>query len=164
MSDDADDFRSLCAAIGFVEVNWALFEQSLDFIVLVAHGDLGGNVIEKELPRSYSRKVTFLKKAFSKIVVLNPLKTEAAEILCRGDKLSKTRHDLMHGVVTHIKSVEGRYTFAKIDYVGDGHAYRDFVFNAEDFPSLADELLHLGRQATGLGVKVDEIEQRLAKR
>lgn len=162
--DDADDFQSLCAAIGFVEVNWALFEQSLDFIVLTAYRDLGGAVLEKELPRSYSRKVKFLKKAFSRVPYLNPLKGEAIEILNRGDELSKTRHDLMHGVVTHVNAVDGRYTFSKLDYVGHGHGYRDFVFSPEDFPGLANDLLHLGAQTTRLGVKVDEIEQRLAKR
>lgn len=161
--DEPDDFQSLCAAIGFVEVNWALFEQSLDFIVLTAHQDLGGNTIEKQLPRSYSRKVEFLKKAFSKIALLSPLKKEATEILSRGDHISKTRHDLMHGVVTHIEAVDGRYTFSKIDYVGQNHTYRDFVFSPEDFPALAEDLLRLGAQTTRLGVKVDEIAQHQSK-
>lgn len=161
--DDDDDFQSLCAAIGFVEVNWALFEQSLDFIVLTAYQDLGGTAIVKELPRSYSRKFDFLKKAFSKIAVLNPMKNEAMEILNRSKELSQSRHDLTHGVVTHVKAVDGRYTFSKIDYVGHGHAYRDFTFSPEDFPRLAEALLRLGAQTTRLGLKVDEIQQRLAK-
>lgn len=162
--DDIDDFQSLCAAIGFVEVNWALFEQSLDFIVLTAHKDLGGSVIEPELPRSYSRKVKFLRRAFSKITVLTPLKSESTEILDRSCELSKARHDLTHGVVTHVQAVDGCYTFSKIDYVGHGHAYRDFVFNPEDFPKLVEELLRLGAQTTRLGMKIDEIQRRLVKR
>lgn len=162
--DDADDFQALCAAIGFVEVNWALFEQSLDCIVLTAYRDLGGNAIQKDLPRSYSSKVKFLKKAFSKVAVLNPLKVEATEILNRSDELSKTRHDLMHGVVMHVEAVDGRYTFSKIDYVGHSHSYRDFAFRPEDFPSLAEDLLRLGAETTRLGIKIDEIERHRTKR
>ncbi|MEW6647330.1 MAG: hypothetical protein AB1450_09045 [Pseudomonadota bacterium] len=157
--EDISDFESLCTAIGFVEVNWALFEQSLDLIVLAAHRDLGGATFEKEIPRSYSRKVNFLKKAFSKISVLVPLKREAIELLDISCKLSKMRHDLTHGVVTHIQAVDGRYTFSKIDYVSHGHTYRDFVFNPEDFPRLAEDLLRLGSQATCLGIKIGEIER-----
>jgi hypothetical protein len=162
--DDVDDFQSLCAAIGFVEVNWALFEQSLDFIVITAFQDLGGSALDKELPRSYSRKAKFLRKAFSKVAVLNPLKAEATEILSRSDELSTKRHDLMHGVVTHVEAIDGCYNFSKIDYVGHGHSYRDFVFNPEDFPKLAEDLLRLGAETTRLGLKVDEIQQRLTKR
>lgn len=82
----------------------------------------------------------------------------------RSKELSQSRHDLTHGVVTHIKAVDGRYTFSKIDYVGQGHTYRDFVFNPEDFPKLAEDLLRLGAETTRLGLKLDEIQQRQAKR
>ncbi|MCA3171424.1 MAG: hypothetical protein ING25_00005 [Burkholderiales bacterium] len=160
--DDSAEFQSLCAAIGFVEINWALFEQSLDCIVLSAHRDLGGSAIDKNLPRSYSSKAKFLRKAFSKVEALNPLKEEAEEVLSHSDELSTKRHDLMHGVVTHVKAVDGCYTFSKIDYVGQDHSYREFVFSPEDFPTLADCLLSLGAQTTRLGVKVDEIAQRLS--
>lgn len=162
--EDIRDFQSLCTAIGFVEVNWALFEQSLDGIVLTAYRDFGGAALDKELPRAYSRKVKFLKKAFSKIAVLNPLKPEASEILRHSDELSKTRHDLTHGVVTHVQAVDGTYTFSKIDYVGHGHAYRDLVFDAKGFPKLAEDLLRLGAKVTRLGLKVGEIERRLSRR
>lgn len=161
---DISDFQSLCAAIGFIEVNWALFEQSLDYIVITAHRDLGGSAIERKLPKTYSAKSEFLKKAFSKIVVLNPLKGEALEIFAKSDALSKKRNDLTHGVVTDVEVKDGVYNFSKIDYVGSDHSYRDFVFNPNDFPCLAQELTELGSLVTRLGIKVNELEERLSNK
>lgn len=160
---DVSDFQSICTVIGFVEVNWALFEQSLDCIVLTAHRDLGASKIERRLPRTYAAKSEFLKKAFSHVVVLNPLKSEANALLDKSDVLSKKRNDLTHGVVTHIEIKDGVYNFSKIDYVGSDHSYRDFSFDPNEFPTLAQELLYLGGEVTQLGLKVNEIEQRLSK-
>lgn len=162
MQTDVSDFQSLCTVIGFVEINWALFEQSLDCIVLTVHRDLGGGAVERKPPKNYSTKSEFLRKAFSKVVALNPLKGEAIEILNKSDALSKKRNDLTHGVVTHVEVTNGAFNFSKIDYVGSEHSYRDFVFNPTDFPSLAQELLDLGALVTRLGIKVNEIEQRLS--
>lgn len=160
---NANTFQSLCAAIGFVEVNWALFEQSLDSAALIIYQSLGGNKIDRGLPRAYSAKSKFLRKAFNKIILLRPLETEATGILDRADKLSRTRHDLTHGVVTHTKARSGRFDFAKIDYVRSGHDYRDFSFHFAAFPALAKELLTLGTDTTLLGIKIFRIEQRLLR-
>lgn len=157
----ANTFQSLCAAIGFVEVNWALFEQSIDSAALIIHQSLGGNKIDRELPRAYSGKSRFLRKAFNKITLLRPLENEATGILDRADKLSHTRHDLTHGVVTHTEARNGRFDFSKIDYVRSGHAYRDFSFHFAAFPALAKDLLALGDATTRLGIKIAQIEERL---
>lgn len=157
------DFQSLCTVIGFVEVNWALFEQSLDCIVLTTHRELGASTFEKRLPKTYKAKSAFLKKAFNTLVVLNPLKNEASALLEKSDVLADKRNDLTHGVVTHTEIKDGVYNFSKIDYIGSDHIYRDFAFDPNDFPVLAQELLDLGGEVTRLGLKVNEIEHRLSK-
>lgn len=144
-------------------MNWALFEQSLDCITLTVHRELGASAIEKRLPRTYAAKSEFLKKAFSHVVVLNPLKGDANALLDKSDALAKKRNDLTHGVVTHVEIKDGVYNFSKIDYVGSDHSYRDFSFDPNEFPVLAQELLDLGGEVTRLGLKVNEIEQRLSK-
>ncbi len=161
--NEISDFQSLCTVIGFVEVNWALFEQSLDCIVLTVHRDLGGSAIEKRPPKVYKAKSAFLKKAFNKVIVLNPLKSEANALLDKSDVLAARRNDLTHGVVTHTEIKDGVYNFSKIDYIGPDHCYRDFTFDPNDFPTLAQELLDLGGEVTRLGLKVNEIEQRLSR-
>ena len=154
-----EDFQALCTAIGFVEVNWALFEQSLDHMVITIHRDLGGATFVNELPRSYSNKVKFLRKAFSRIPSLQSLKDNAKQVLEKSKELSKHRHDLTHGVVTHTELKDGRYNFSKIDYSGTEHQYRDFVFDPNTFPRLAQELLDLGTLTASLGLKVEQITQ-----
>ena len=67
---EIDDFSSLCTAIGFVVVNWAVAEQSLDFTVETIYAKCAGNTMEKRLPRSFQHKVKFLRKAFSTRVAL----------------------------------------------------------------------------------------------
>ncbi len=160
---EISDFQSLCTVIGFVEVNWALFEQSLDCIVLTVHRELGASAIEKKLPKTYKAKSDFLKKAFSKVAVLNSLKSEANALLDKSDVLAIKRNDLTHGVVTHTEIKDGVYNFSKIGYVGSDYSYRDFAFDPYDFPTLAQELVNLGGEVTQLGMKVNEIEQRLSK-
>ncbi len=161
---DVRDFQSLCTAIGFIELNWARFEQSLDCISQIAHRHLGGIALQKQLPTSYSGKSSFLRKAFSNIFVLSSLKKDAIEILDKSDVFSKKRNDLTHGVVTHLETKDGVYHFSKIDNFNSEHRYRDFVFNPADFPNLTDELLDLCVKASDLGLRVDEIEQRLKNR
>lgn len=160
---DVSDFQSLCTVIGFVEVNWALFEQSLDCIVLIVHRELRASAIEKRLPKTYAAKSEFLRKAFSHVAVLNPLRTDAKALLDKSDVLAKRRNDLTHGVVTHVELKDGAYNFSKIDYVGSDHSYRDFLFDPNEFPTLAQELLDLGGEVTRLGLKVNEVEQRLSR-
>ena len=53
MAEEVDNFQSLCAAIGFVVVNWALAEQSLDYTVETIYKECGGNTLEKQLPQSF---------------------------------------------------------------------------------------------------------------
>jgi hypothetical protein len=154
---DVSDFQSLCTVIGFVEVTWALFEQSLDCIVLNTHRDLGASAIEKRLPKNYAAKSAFLKKAFANVIVLNPLKSEAYALLDKSDVVAKKRNDLTHGVLTRVEMKDGVYSFSKIDYVGFDHSYRDFSFDPNDFPILAEELMDLGIEVTRLGLKVNKL-------
>lgn len=135
----------------------------MDCIVLTAHRDLGGSVLEKRLPKTYTAKSEFLKKAFSKVALLNQFRDEAMELLSKSDELSKKRNDLTHGVMTHIEVREGVYNFSKIDYVGSEHSYRDFILDPKEFPSLAQDLVDIGAQVTRLGMRVTEVEQRLSK-
>jgi hypothetical protein len=53
------------AAIGRLTISWAHIEVGLDWLVRIAHHDLGGyERIEAEEPISLKRKLTYLRKAF----------------------------------------------------------------------------------------------------
>lgn len=157
----AGDFRTLCAAIGFFDVNWALFEQSFDRSVEVVHQSLGGSTINKSIPRQYKQKSDFMRKAAMGIASLTPLQEELISLLDRADALADLRNDLIHGVVTQIESSDGRYKFIKADYGPLEHIYREFTFDTACFPKLVKELQALGAAMPRLGMRVNQIEAHL---
>jgi hypothetical protein len=161
--NDNNDFQSLCAVIGFIEIHWAQFEQGLDLITEIAYRDLGGAALHNRLPTGYSEKSCFLRKAFSKLIVLKSLNKEIIQILDISDGLAKKRNDLTHGAVTHLDSKDGVFHFSKIDSVKSEHSYRSFLFDLADFPELTKELLDLCVRKNNLAVKVEELKQGLNK-
>jgi len=161
--DTHDEFHSFCAALGFVEVNWALFEQNIDHWVSIIFGSLGGRAISWEIPRPFSAKAKFLRRSFNKIPLLHAYTNDATMILQRADALAQTRNDLMHGVVTHIRPIRGEYRLSKIDYEKERHVYREVVFAIRAFPKLAQDLVDLGTDAAHLGLKLLALEARLRR-
>lgn len=151
MAEEIDDFRSLCAAIGFVVVNWALAEQSLDFTVETIYNKCAGNTFEKQLPRSFQRKVKFLRKAFRTSVALHVYAEDGNKLLDRMVPLAQQRHDLVHGVVVSIETVNGRFPIDKLDYQAQEHIMRRIEFDPNTFDGLTQELLNLGKDLTFFG-------------
>jgi hypothetical protein len=151
MAEGFDDFRSLCASIGFVVVNWALAEQSLDFTVETIYTQCAGHTIEKQLPRAFQRKVEFLRKAFRTSAALHVYVEDGNNLLDRMVLLSKKRHDLVHGVVVSIESVNGRFPIDKLDYKAQEHIIRRIEFDPNTFDVLVDDLLKLGKDLTRFG-------------
>jgi len=115
MAEETDDFKSPCAAIGFVVVNWALAEQSIDFTVETIYKECAGHTLEKTLPRSFQYKVKFLRQMFQRSVALYVYAKEGSELLPRTEPLSKTRNELVHGVVVSMETVNGRFPIDKLD-------------------------------------------------
>ncbi|MEO7860996.1 MAG: hypothetical protein ABIU05_11215 [Nitrospirales bacterium] len=149
-----DDFSSLCTAIGFVVVNWALAEQSLDFTVETIYAKCAGNTIEKQFPRSFQRKVKFLRKAFSKRVALQVYAAERNKLLDRMEPLAQQRHDWVHGVIVSIESVNGRFPIDKLAYGEKENIMRRIEFDPKTYDIFVQELLNLGKDLTHFGTKI----------
>lgn len=154
MAEETDDFRSLCTSIGFVVVNWALAEQSLDFMVETIYNKCAGNTLEKQLPRAFQRKVEFLRKAFRTSVALQVYAEEGNKLLDRMVPLAQQRHDLVHGVVVSIESVNGKFPIDKLDYQAQEHIMRRIEFAPNTFDNLTQELLNLGTDLTRFGTSL----------
>jgi hypothetical protein len=142
-SDDFD-FQSLCTLIGFVVVNWALAEQSLDFMVEMIYSKCAGHTLEKQLPHAFQRKIKFLRKAFRTSVALQAYAEEGNKLLDRMVPLAKQRHDLVHGVAVSIETVNGRFPIDKLDYDKQNQVMRRLEVDPHDFENLIDELIRLG--------------------
>jgi hypothetical protein len=151
MDEQFDDFNSLCTVIGFVVVNWALAEQSLDFTVETIYSKCAGNTLEKQLPRSFQRKVKFLRKAFRTSAALQVYAKDGNKLLDRMEPIAQQRHDLVHGVVVSIESVNGRFPIDKLDYKAQEHAMRHIEFDPENVDALFQALVDLGRHLTLFG-------------
>jgi hypothetical protein len=151
MADEFDDFNSLCLTIGFVVVNWALAEQSLDFTVETIYSKCAGNSMEKELPRSFQKKVKFLRKAFRTSVALQTYADDGNRLLDRMEALATRRHDLVHGVVVSIESVNGTFPIDKLDYKSQQHVMRRLDFDTKAIDGLFTELLSVGKDITLFG-------------
>jgi hypothetical protein len=81
MAETNDDFQSLCTTIGFVVVNWALAEQSLDFTVETIYKECAGSTIQKSCP--FTHKVEFLKKALRTRAALQVYAEDGIKLLDR---------------------------------------------------------------------------------
>ncbi len=143
-----DHFESFCAAIGFIEVNWAMFEMQLDRWVQIVFVTLHDRSISNEAPTSYSRKSDYLRRAFNRLPALSQYKQDAIEILAKGDRLADTRHKMTHAVVTHMKPRNGKYELVNRKLRRDGsHIIEDVIFDPRGFPDLSKDLGLLGRDA-----------------
>ena len=154
MAEENDDFRSLCASIGFVVVNWTLAEQSLDFMVERIYTKCAGNTIEKQLPRTFQSKVKFLRKAFGTRVALQVYAEAGNTLLDRMGPLAKHRHELVHGVVVSIETVNGRFPIDKLEYQAQEHIIRRIEFDPNTLDGLFDDLLKLGNDLTRFGTEL----------
>jgi len=111
---------SLFSGVGMIVMNFAFVENALDAWTALAYHDFGGSRIEKEMPRQFGRKVTFLRKCFSRLDGLKPFSQEALAIVNRARELSDTRHYVAHGVLAGFDAEDDEtFYFRKIDISDD---------------------------------------------
>ncbi|HTE15094.1 MAG TPA: hypothetical protein VK642_08450 [Burkholderiales bacterium] len=150
------DFTALCSAIGFVGVNWALMEQSLDHSVHSIWNNVpGAKGISNEVPRtSYSRKSEYLTKAVTRIPLLHSYRDEVTRILSISDRLAEKRNDITHSVIESLHPVKGEYLMTTFDVKKNVRQIRHTTFKAREFPKLSLELVRLGRDVGALARKL----------
>lgn len=151
-----DEFRSLCMAIGFVVLNWAIVEQQIDIWVNVAFKNCGGRALRKkdDIPRSFSLKVKFLKECFKKLTPLKPFATEGLELIKRASILACDRNKLVHAGLVSLKTENGAFQFRRIEYMKDEHAVSPSVFGPDDWTTLETALGDLIPEQLALSQKL----------
>jgi len=103
-----------------IVTNWSFAENGLDHWTAIVFHDFGGSNIEKEMPRMFGRKVSFLKACFRKIDDLAPFKEDASKFITRMVELSDMRHYVVHGVLAGFdKEDQETFVFRKIDVSED---------------------------------------------
>lgn len=150
MTDDLQegehtDFRKLCAAVGFVVLNWSHIEQNVDAWVSIAFQDCDGKRLRKkeDIPRSLDNKLDFLKDGFKKLPALNSYSDEGLGLLARVKSLSELRHNLVHGTIRDISPQDGVFHFQLVEYNRQHHRVKPFSFGPSDFSKLEKSLQEL---------------------
>jgi len=149
------DLETLFKAVGFVVVQWASAEQSLDTLVAAIFHCCKNDSLLKQRPRNLKPKVALLEKCFSQLPELSQFKTEASRLLPRFLAAGKIRNDLVHGAIADLESTGGTFTFAKLDTEPTiGHSVRTVHLSQAEWPTFRKELLHLGKDGIGFSRRV----------
>ena len=158
MSEDGElkDFENLCAAIGFISVNWALTENFMDSVVLAIYQDFGGRKIERSIPRSLNKKIDFCRKAIRRLPSFSRYGVALLPLLNDMETLSEKRHDFIHGVVTNIKrDPDGTFPIMRLIYGRHEHTMREIKFDPNDFPGLVQDIQKLQTQMGQFSLQVE---------
>lgn len=155
-AQELKDLDRLYSAIGFIAVRWAMMEQSLDFCISIIYRDCGGNTLTKEIPRSMSNKIPFLRKAFRTIPSLLERQEWALNIFDRITAIKELREGVIHAALNDTKHIDGKFFFTKIKYSSHQHYEEEFVFDVRNFPAQSTEFLDLAMLVTALGMWLQE--------
>lgn len=98
MSDlpDPPESDKFLIALGLATLAWARLEYNLDLTMLLSFRFLGGDALVRKLPRAFTPKLEFLRKAFGSLTSLAPYSARALSILDRASALSGERNFLVH--------------------------------------------------------------------
>lgn len=149
-------FESLLRTVGFVVVQWAHCEQSLELLVNTLFLQFGGSILpgRKRMPKPLSGKIAFVKECAAQISSLASFKTELEALASDFEALLQTRHDLVHGALTDAPVLNGVFTFIRLEAHPDIHEVKEFQYDLKKFPALEASLVRLGAKAPKVARRV----------
>lgn len=149
-------FESLLRTVGFVVVQWAHCEQSLELLVNTLFREYGGNKLQgrKRMPKPLSEKLAFVRECALQIPGLATFRRELEALVIDFEAILQTRHDLVHGALTDEAVVNGVFTFIRLETHPDIHEVKEFQYDLKTFPALEASLLGLGAKAPKIARRV----------
>jgi hypothetical protein len=95
---DKDFVASLSQAMGFLAVNFGLFEFALNAVIATIHHWVAQPVKGRgELPYMLKERLRYVRESAVRYSVLDSHKDELREIAAEAKRLSKTRNGVFHG-------------------------------------------------------------------
>ncbi|MBL8790166.1 MAG: hypothetical protein JNM45_06680 [Rhizobiales bacterium] len=134
-----DDFLNLCACVGNIIVPFSLFEASMNMAIEAIYSSMGGNKLEKEIPRAFERRLTYLRKCAVRIPELSPVKDELLANLDEIEKRAELRNHVAHGFISHFDPKSLTVTFTLLEAYSDKQKHTEKIH-----PYTAKELLDGG--------------------
>jgi hypothetical protein len=110
-SDENTD--ALFKALGFIVVQWGQAEQSLDLLVAAMFEKHNGSHLlkKKKLPTMLQPKLQFVQKCFTELPHLHVFASDGELLIAEFNRLSKMRHDFVHGAVADFSANGGGFSF-----------------------------------------------------
>lgn len=95
---DKDFLMSLSQTMGFLAVNFGLFEFALNAVIATIHHWVAQPIKDRgELPYMLKERLRYVREAAGRYSALDPYKDELREIATEAKRLSKTRNGVFHG-------------------------------------------------------------------
>lgn len=151
---DSENLENLAKAFGLVVIQWGNAEQSLDMLVALLWQSFPTRSFSKRIPIMLAPKLAFLRKAFAVVDKLQIYQDQAEAVFGEFDRLSRIRHDLIHGAVASLVPIDDHFVLMKFDVHDDFHHVREVRLPVGAYPQLAADLVNLGKNANKLCDKV----------
>ena len=120
------------AAVGGFTTSWAGLEMSLDYANTIIMAFAKGHEIQDDLPISLKPKITFFRKAHSRLADISTFKDEGLALASRVTALVAIRHDMIHGIHGLASGIlpDGARQFYRLTYKGAGFTTTNKPYSA----------------------------------
>lgn len=109
-------FNELYPHIGTLAVNWAVAEFAIENWTHIIYRGLDGKQnIEKQIPKAFSRKVTFLRLWLPKIGLPPETEKICRDIVDDLDSISETRNAVIHGALMGYDPQTNKVQFFRLE-------------------------------------------------
>jgi hypothetical protein len=141
----ADELDTLAKAIGLIVIQWGQAEQSLDLLIALLWQSFDGKRFAKRIPVMLEPKIKFVRECMTREPSLAGHQAAATALLDSFEELSSLRHDLIHGAVASVSTIDDAFVFAKLDVRDGFHHHREVRIEAHAYPRLIDQIVALGK-------------------
>lgn len=146
----------LANAIGRLAMAWAGLELMLDAQVAVIYQLAGGRHLERELPKALNRRINFLRRCYRQIAALSGFSAKAAPLLDETDRLSETRHTVIHGAPAHCDPSGPSFIFVRMEVNKDKTMHK-----GNELSLTLGQIVDCGRKSQGLADDFYSLANRL---
>ena len=150
-------YESLCKTVGFVVLQFAHCEQSLECLVDALFLRCGGRKLpgRNRIPSKLSEKIKFTRECAEQITCLMQFRNELIAFANDFESVLETRHNVVHGAIIG-GAVNGVFTFVRLKANPDKHTGTLSYFDLHKFQALEATLMKLGADAPRVAKRVTD--------
>jgi hypothetical protein len=137
--NETQEERLFFETIGRMSAYFSPLEAFLDISCMFAFNHLGGDRHEKAIPRSFSKKLGFLRKLVPKIALDEIDRATARKLLDDFEEASGRRNEILHAMVLSVE----RDLVANALLVARGERSHSFPTRSFSIPDIEDFTRHL---------------------